>query len=241
MHATDWLDCRLTVRGPAAAVAAFRAAAAGTGVVPWQVDHAAMEEDLFHRLVLACAGTRRLSVAGCHAFAAQFRERAEARHARALALDAPACPLDLHALVPVPAAVLALGPDDARALAWLDAHWGTPTLRRIEAGPPAPTNGDAPEGEATWEVAFFAADRAPEPAVAQLRLEWPALALSLSQRPRSSQPGSPRPGSPERGLRQPDPAESGAVAPAMAGEAMCDNTAVHGSAPRRPRRTGPAP
>ena len=35
---TDWLRNRLTVSGPAGEVARFRAAARGTGGIPWQLD-----------------------------------------------------------------------------------------------------------------------------------------------------------------------------------------------------------
>lgn len=208
VQATDWLCSHLVVRGPAATLGAFRAAAAGPGVVPWRIDHAAMEEDLFHRLALACAGTGRLSVAGCHAFAAQFRERAEARHVRALELAATgraACPFDLQALIPVPAPVLALGPDHGQARLWLREHWGTEALRRVETLPPAPgrsTPGpgvpdpDAPDpavrgsraepgppvgagADEEWRVRFFSADWSPWQALLRLRQDWPGLSLAL--------------------------------------------------------------
>ncbi len=65
--------------------------------------------------------------AGARALARQLREAAEQRHAVAAARAgrSRACPFDLHALVPVPDAVLRLGPDHPDALAWLWAHWGT--------------------------------------------------------------------------------------------------------------------
>ncbi len=47
---TDWLFHRLTVTGPAAAVTAFRAAAAGAGTIPWQLDLGSLEEDWSHLL-----------------------------------------------------------------------------------------------------------------------------------------------------------------------------------------------
>ena len=51
--------------------------------------------------------------------AGQLREAVEHRHAVALARigHSRACPFDLHALVPVPAAVPLLGPDHPDALA----------------------------------------------------------------------------------------------------------------------------
>ncbi len=174
---TGWVPGRLLVRGPAAAVAALRRAAAGPGVVPWRLDHAVLEEDLFHRLALACAGTGRLSVEGCRVLAGQFRERAEARHARVLAAAGAGCALDLHRLLPVPPEVLSLGPDAAAARLWLREWWGTEALRRVEGQRP---RGAAPAaGEAAWQVGFFAADRPPLAAVERLRPRWPSLELRL--------------------------------------------------------------
>ena len=56
---------------------------------------------------------RKLTVEGCRILARQFREKVEARQARAAALvgHSFACPFDLHALLPVPAADPAAGPD----------------------------------------------------------------------------------------------------------------------------------
>jgi hypothetical protein len=47
---TDWLYNHLTVQG----AAAFAAASGGAGVVPWRMDFAVLEEDLFHRLLTGC-------------------------------------------------------------------------------------------------------------------------------------------------------------------------------------------
>ena len=42
------------------------------------------------------------------------------------------CPFGLHALLPVPDAILDLGPTHPEALAWLAAHWGvTNRLRQV--------------------------------------------------------------------------------------------------------------
>src|ERR1700729_1678199 len=48
-----WLWHHLTITGPAADVSAFAEAARGPGVIPWQVDYAQLEEDIFHRAVAA--------------------------------------------------------------------------------------------------------------------------------------------------------------------------------------------
>ena len=47
---TDWLHHRLAIIGMAEQLAAFRRAAAGAGVIPWQLDLDRMEEDVFHLL-----------------------------------------------------------------------------------------------------------------------------------------------------------------------------------------------
>jgi hypothetical protein len=64
------------------------------------------------------------------------REAVARRHERAVSRvgSSRACPFDLHALLPVPAAVLRLGPDDPRSDAWLWQHWGTTqALRHVTA------------------------------------------------------------------------------------------------------------
>ncbi|MFK4046429.1 Hypothetical protein HVIM_03846 (plasmid) [Roseomonas mucosa] len=179
VHHTEWLPFRLTVHGPAEAVAAFAAAAAGPGVTPWQVDFAAMEEDVFHRLASRYPRTGRLSLEGCRVFAAQLRERAEDRHRQVLvaAEGSQARPLDLHALLPVPPAVLALGPDHPDARHWLRTHWGTEELRRVERL--SGSAGRRPKGQAEVRFGFFAADTGPTAAVRRMAKAWPGLQLDL--------------------------------------------------------------
>ena len=55
---------------------------------------------------------KKLTVEGCRILARQFRDRVEAHQARAAALvgRSHACPFDLHTLLPVPEAILLLGP-----------------------------------------------------------------------------------------------------------------------------------
>ena len=68
------------------------------------------------------------------ALARELREVIAARHDRLLARwhEAGGCPLDLHRLVPIPDAILALGEDAPAARQWLWAHWGTTqTLRQV--------------------------------------------------------------------------------------------------------------
>jgi len=183
----DWLHHRLTISGPPDAVAAFKRAAAGAGIIPWQYDLERMEEDFFHLLVAAAAAgsvgqpRRQLSIAGARMFARQLREAVGHRHdvaVRAVGASST-CPFDLHALVPVPAPVLAVGPDEPQSLAWLWEHWGTTeALRRVtdQSGDPAAGKAEprSPEPD-RWQLSFWSADWSPWRALRHLGLQWPAL------------------------------------------------------------------
>jgi hypothetical protein len=86
MTAADWRYYHLTISGPAGTANGFAAAASGSGVIPWRLDFAAIEEDIFIRAVSQPARERNLTVEGCRILARQFRERVEARQGRAAAL-----------------------------------------------------------------------------------------------------------------------------------------------------------
>ena len=179
---TDWLFHRLTVTGPAATVMALRAAASGTGTIPWQLDLDSLAEDWFHLLVNPAH--RELSLAGARMLAGQLREAVQRRHAVAVARvgHSHACPLDLHALVPVPVAVLLLGPDHPDALAWLWQHWGTTQALRHVAPDTAPTRTPPPRlaaGEDRLQLSFWSADWTPWRAFERIRADWPALRFDL--------------------------------------------------------------
>jgi hypothetical protein len=173
----DWLFHRLSVSGSQADLAAFRAAAVGAGTIPWQLDLARMEEDFFHLLI---APPRSLSLTGARILAGQLRAAVAERHALAMTQvgQSQACPFDLHALVPVPAAMLQRGPDDAAALAWLWQHWGTTqALRHVAIDTAAETamqRALAPR-EATFVVTFWSADWTPWRALVRIAVEWPRL------------------------------------------------------------------
>jgi hypothetical protein len=174
---TDWLHHRLLVTGPTADVSALQTAAAGAGTVPWQIDHDRLEEDLFHLLV---APTRSLSMTGARILAGQLRAAAAHRHALAMARvgHSRACPFDLHALVPVPDAILQHGPDNPEALAWLWANWGTTqTLRHVveDETAAATLQGRPAPGAGVWVVTFWSADWTPWRALAQIAARWPSL------------------------------------------------------------------
>lgn len=173
----DWLHHRLTISGPPAALTAFRRAAGGAGVIPWHYDLDRMEEDFFHLLV---APPRPLSVAGARIFARQLRDAVGYRHDAAVRAigTGGACPFDLHALVPVPAWALALGPDEPQSLAWLWEHWGTTeVLRHVtdESGDPAAGKSPREAAPESWQLSFWSADWTPWRALHRLGLAWPAL------------------------------------------------------------------
>jgi hypothetical protein len=183
--APDWLYHHLTISGPAETVAAFAAAARGAGVTPWQLDLAAIEETVFVRAVSQPASRRNLTVEGCRILARQFRERIELRQARAAALvgQSLACPFDLHALLPVPAAILQLGPSDPVALAWLAAHWGiTDRLRQVAVRPNATTGRRLRRTHAVIGYGFFTDGETPHAAITHLTKHWPGLRFRLMPR-----------------------------------------------------------
>lgn len=186
----DWLKHRFTVSGPAAELATFRAAAAGPGVIPWRDNVAELAENWFNRMVAVPVHERMISVAGAHRLADRLRDALEARWASLLdeAPRARACPLDLHALVPVPASVLERGPDDPVAITWLWTHWGTTwALRHVTVRPGAA----AREGQARLLFRFHAADWSPWAALRAIRARWPGLRFNL----RPGYGAQPEPGS----------------------------------------------
>jgi len=174
---TEWLACRLDVSGPADALRAFAAAAAGVGVTPWARDFAAEEEDVFHLLATRAPRAGRLSLEACRIFAAQFRERLQDHQDRALTTigHSRACPFDLHALLPVPTHILALGVQHPDAARWLAAQWGTTEIRKAMLHPARARQ----RRPAALRYSFFAADTLPRAAVRRLAKAWPQLMLDL--------------------------------------------------------------
>ncbi len=187
---TDWLEHRLAISGPAEEVTRFCAAAAGPGVIPWHAELDAAEEDFFHLLVAPPVPHRRvLGAAGARIVTAELRDAMQRQRALALAEVARgsrACPFDLHALLPVPGDILALGPDHTDALGWLWAHWGTTYgLRRVEVIPPPRSRVRLPQeaapapGQGAFHLGFWSADWTPWRALAQLAELWPALRFQV--------------------------------------------------------------
>jgi hypothetical protein len=184
--APDWRFHHLTISGPAATVDAFATAARGSGITPWQIDYAAIEDDIFARAVSQPVSQRSLTVEGCRILARQFREKVELRQARAAALVGQSflCPFDLHALLPVPDRVLHLGPTHPEALTWLTAHWGvTDRLRQVVLRDKATTGRRLPASHSVIGYSFFTHQETPDAAIAQLAKRWPMLGFALQHRP----------------------------------------------------------
>jgi hypothetical protein len=177
---TDWLRHTLLVSGMAAAVAGFREAAAGSGVIPWQRDLGRMEEDWFLQLAAPPDSERAISLQGARILARRLRDAVASNHQRALARMATdrTCPLDLQRLLPIPSSILRLGPDDPDAQTWLWAHWGTTRALRHVRVLPVKRDGRRPKIDRV-EVEFWSADWSPWQALQRLRREWPDLTLEL--------------------------------------------------------------
>ncbi|MHB0723306.1 transposase, partial [Roseomonas mucosa] len=178
---TDWLRNRLRISGPAARMADFRAAAAGPGVIPWQHDLERLREDWFLQLAGPQDGERAISLAGARILSQRLCDAVAVLQQRALVRMAAgdrSCPFDLHRLLPVPAPILALGPDDPQARAWLWAHWGTTRALRHVREVPAQRDERQRKRDAL-AVEFWSADWSPWQALRRLRRSWPELTLEL--------------------------------------------------------------
>jgi hypothetical protein len=178
---TDWLFHHLDITGPADDLQAFQTAARGAGTIPWHLDLDQMQEDIFLLLAaLPQPQQRTLTVTGARILAEELRVAVARRHEIAVARVgvSQACPFDLHALLPVPAAILHLGPNHPDALAWLWAHWGTSQALRHVAGKLTPADTERSRlsyGEACLQLSFWSADWTPWRALAQLQERWPTL------------------------------------------------------------------
>jgi hypothetical protein len=199
---TDWLRHLLTVSGPAEPMARFRSAAAGSGIVPWVLDFAGMEEDWLLQLAAPAGEQPAISMSGAKILARRLREAAAVNHARALERAAAGhhCPFDLHRLVPVPPTILALGPEDAQAQAWLWSHWGTTRPLRKVRLMPGQTDARRTRSDLML-VEFWAADWSPWRALARLRRDWPMLVLDLRPQYAAEAEEAPKPAGSRRVAR----------------------------------------
>jgi hypothetical protein len=174
---TDWLRHEFEVSGRRAEVAAFRAAAAGANIVPWELDLEAAQETWFQWIVRAAPPN--LSVAVARALTVQLRAAVDSRHGKLCAWIGRnrACLLDLHALVPIPPTILRRGPDDRVSLAWLWEHWGTTeVLRQVREIPARPGRR---RGLTRFRLEFYSADWTPWRALVTIRARWPSLRFDI--------------------------------------------------------------
>lgn len=174
----DWLRHDLTVSGATDDLASFRAAARGAGVIPWRWgDFVIEEEDRVHALITPPDGSRGMSPASARVLARLLRtaEEAHAERVAHAAEESAACPFDLHSLIPIPGAILGLGPEAAASRAWLRRHWGVVRpLRRVRLV--ADLDEDRRRrGAARLSYDFWSADWSPWAALATLRARWPRL------------------------------------------------------------------
>jgi hypothetical protein len=86
-------------------------------------------------------------------------------------------------LLPVPPAILQLGPNDPTALAWLQQHWGvTDRLRQVVLRPKPGPGRRLPAGHAVIGYGFFTAGDTPRAAVERIATNWPGLRFQLTPR-----------------------------------------------------------
>jgi hypothetical protein len=188
----DWLYQHLTITGPASETERFATVALGPGVIPWRLDYDVIEEDIFNLAISQPRHDRDLTVEGCRILARQFRERVEARQAKAAAQIGAslACPFDLQILLPIPELILRLGSRDAKAEAWLTRHWGTKDgLRKVTRRPTPGPGKRLPRGHAVIGYSFFTMDQPPKPAVTAIAASWPVLCFDLRYRPAAEERG----------------------------------------------------
>ena len=184
-RSSDWRYHHLTLSGPGADITAFVAAARGAGTSPWTLDLDRIEEDVFNLAAAQPPAHRNLTIAGCHILARQFRDAVATRQAKVVARVGRsfACPFDLFVLLPVPTAILQLGPTHPKALSWLSDHWGvTDSLRQVAVRDRPSTGRRRPAGHSVIGYSFFAAGETPDIAITQLAATWPALRFELQTR-----------------------------------------------------------
>jgi hypothetical protein len=178
---TDWLRHDLLVTGPPAAIAAFEAAAAGAAAIPWQYpDLDQDQEERVYALMHPPDGSPGLRLAAARVLARQLHEAVAVHQDRVLeaAGRSRACPFDLHALVPVPASILRLGPDAADSIAWLRAHWGVVrALRHVRLRGEPPDRRLRRSARLAYE--FWSADWTPWAAFVAIGQAWPALVFDV--------------------------------------------------------------
>jgi hypothetical protein len=178
---TDWLRHELVITGVPSELAAFEAAAAGAGAIPWEYpDLDLEEEDRVQALVQPPDGSRGLDIDSARVLARELREAIFDHQQKIVTTVAqsPACPFDLHKLLPVPAEILQLGPEHSASLAWLQSNWGTTRpLRHVQRLPAKPVTGKRKTARRRLE--FWSADWTPWAVFVAIRKTWPALGFNV--------------------------------------------------------------
>jgi len=178
---TDSLRHELIITGAPSALAAFEAAAAGAGAIPWEYpDLDLEEEDRVQALVQPPDGSRGLDIESARVLARELREAIFGHQQKIVAAAAHSrvCPLDFHKLLPVPNEILQLGPDHSAAMAWLQTNWGTTRpLRHVQRFPEKPVTGK--RKTARLQLEFWSADWTPWAAFAAIRTAWPSLGFDI--------------------------------------------------------------
>jgi hypothetical protein len=181
-----WLFHHLIAVGPSEDISLFQEAARGPGIIPWRLDYAAIEEDIFNMTASQPPALRGVSVEYCRDQARQFVERVQAREARAaaLAVGGRGCPFDLQALLPIPSDILELGMRHPTAVAWLAQHWGTKhRLLQVAASLEARPGRRIPADNRFLGYRFYTVDHAPAEAVQAIAQSRPRLSFTLRSRP----------------------------------------------------------
>jgi hypothetical protein len=178
---TDWLRHELVITGAPSELAAFEAAAAGAGAIPWEYPNLDLEEeDRVQALVQPPDGSRGLDIDSARVLARELRQAIFGHQQKIIATSAQsrACPLDLNKLLPVPAEILQLGPDHSASLVWLQTNWGTtrPLRHILRLTGKSVT---AKRKTARLRLEFWAADWTPWAAFAAIRKAWPALGFDV--------------------------------------------------------------
>ncbi|WP_026399124.1 hypothetical protein [Acetobacter nitrogenifigens] len=161
----DWLYHVLIIDGPEETMVRFRAAAAGSGRIPWARD-VFSAEDLAAALPTATGPAENGLIMGLSRQTARSQAKLMERDG-----SNGEVPFDLNALCPAPLDILSLGPASRDAQAWLWRHWGTSRpLRQVEAVMAPPDDVGR-----VWAIGFWSADWTPWAALRGLATEWPDL------------------------------------------------------------------
>lgn len=180
----DLVRCRLVVEADTSAqIDGFSAAVSGQAGIPWRLDFDHLEDEWFARIVMTNRPERaRLSAEAARSLARSLRTAAERRNDAFLGGRAAPAPFDPMRVVPLPARVLSLGPDDPEAQSVMFDLWGIGReIRRVSL-----LNGRSvalrrlfgePQRRFRWAVEFWSPGWAPWRLIASLVEQHSALTI----------------------------------------------------------------